>query len=98
MKKLIYISFIFAFVLAFVSCEKEIISPNGIENGVRGGDITNDRDTEDPYFTRGGEDGDLGDNITDPDEDEDFDEDGDEDDGVTDPDEDEDFDDKDGGK
>ena len=83
MKKLIYISFVFAFLLAFTSCEKEVIEPNGDQVFV--GDSG----------TRGAGDEDKDGGITDPDEDEDFDEDGDE--GIVDPDEDEDFDeDKDG--
>jgi hypothetical protein len=92
MKKLIYISFIFAFVLAFASCEKEVIAPFSVEEG--------DRSSSDGPMYRGGEDGgDLSDGdhtkdpITDPDEDEDFD-----DDNIVDPDEDEDFDEEEGGK
>ena len=85
MKKLIYISFIFAFVLAFASCEKELIEPMTIED-----DVSSDRNNFDDPGTRGGEDGGKDDVIVDPDEDEDFDE--DEDDVIVDPDEDEDFD------
>jgi hypothetical protein len=81
MKKLIYIAFIFAFMVAFTSCEKEVLFP--LDNG---GDA---EATWDEGGTRGGElGGSLG-GVTDPDEDEDFDE---EDDTVVDPDEDEDFD------
>ena len=85
MKKLIYISFVFAFIIAFTSCEKEVITPfdtNECEECVW-----------DEGGTRGGEPGNhTGGGITDPDEDEDFDE---EEDTVVDPDEDEDFDEED---
>lgn len=84
MKKLIYISFIFAFVLALNSCEKEVVEPFNTEAD----------DFLEPSGTRGGEDGDKDDSVTDPDEDEDF----DADDNIVDPDEDEDFDEEDDGK
>mgnify|MGYP007077386153 CR=1 FL=1 len=90
MKKLIYISFIFAFILAFTSCEKEVISPNF--------DISSD--ASENSQTRGGDDEVVpgGDTVTDPDEDDDFDGDEDKNGGITDPDEDEDFDEDEGGK
>lgn len=94
MKKLIYISFIFAFVLVFASCEKEVIEP------FMNADVTTRvvDGSEDPgiYSTggnRGGED-DHTTTVTDPDEDEDF----DGDDNIVDPDEDEDFDEDEDGK
>jgi hypothetical protein len=99
MKKLIYISFVFAFLLAFASCEKEEIMPFGDtdEYNTRGGDdiIIDARDVNGESGDRGGDD-DKGDDdlITDPDEDEDF----DEDENIVDPDEDEDFEEGEGGK
>ena len=66
MKKLIYISFVFAFIIAFTSCEKEVIFP-----------VNNMEDSEavwDEGGTRGGEPGGHLGGVTDPDEDEDFDE------------------------
>ena len=80
MKKLLYISFIFAFVLAFTSCEKEVIQPG----------MDNDTEFLTPSGQRGGEGG-IMESVTDPDEDEDFDDD-DENEEIVDPDEDEDFD------
>jgi hypothetical protein len=96
MKKVVYISFFFAFILAFASCKKEVIQPNSSDSGenapyqVRSGGENGDVDVP-PYQVRGGEGGELsggGDGVVDPDEDEDF----DTDDTVVDPDEDEDFD------
>ncbi|MBD3636258.1 MAG: hypothetical protein HUJ25_02860 [Crocinitomicaceae bacterium] len=98
MKRLIYISFIFAFILAFASCEKEVIKPNYMDNDGTRNEITDNGDFLDPSGTRGGEDGGKDDLITDPDEDEDFDEDEDGDDNIVDPDEDEDFEEKEKGK
>lgn len=86
MKKIVYISFVFAFILAFTSCEKEDIFPvnhSEKENGVCGNS-----------GTRGGDTGGVLTGVTDPDEDEDFDEE-DDDESVVDPDEDEDFDEED---
>lgn len=97
MKKLLYISFIFAFILAFTSCEKEVIKPCPTmdeTSDTRMSDKGNEAGTDIPYQTRGGdglEGG--GDEVVDPDEDEDFDED---DDKIVDPDEDEDFEKKEG--
>ena len=88
-------------MLAFVSCEKEVIGPfyedgNGA-NGTRSeANITNRGDGE-VGQTRGGDDIKPDeDGITDPEEDEDFDE--EEDDNIVDPDEDEDFDEEEKGK
>jgi len=86
MKKLIYISFVFAFIIAFTSCEKEVITPfynNDCEECV-----------SDAGGTRGGEPASHGNGGgTDTNEDEEFDE--EEDDTIVDPDEDEDFDEED---
>ncbi|UKN00168.1 hypothetical protein K6119_10525 [Paracrocinitomix mangrovi] len=98
MKKLIYISFVFAILLAFTSCEKEVITPNADPNtsnvdsdvfstgGIRGGS------SDDPSGDENG-----GGGVVDPDEDEDFNK-GDKGGkgGVVDPDEDEDFNEEDG--
>lgn len=76
----------FAFLMAFVSCEKEVIEP-----------FNQDEEMLESSGTRGGDDPGKTISITDPDEDEDFDEDeGDE--TIVDPDEDEDFDEDDDGK
>jgi hypothetical protein len=82
MKKLVYILSIFAILFVFGSCEKEVITPF-------------DHD-QDEYIcneggTRGGDGRPTSGGVTDPDEDEDFDEE-EEDGGIVDPDEDEDFD------
>ncbi|MCB9223879.1 MAG: hypothetical protein R2780_10370 [Crocinitomicaceae bacterium] len=106
MKKLIYISFVFAVILAFTSCKKEVIKPCSSmdETGyVRCGNGGNGSDI--PYMVRGGEENlsQEGGGIVDPNEDPDFDGDDDivdpnedpdfdEDDQIVDPDEDEDFD------
>ena len=110
MKKLIYISFVFAVLLALASCEKEVITPEQFDSSVNS--FTDGRDNNDhTIHNRGGEGnvgegggGDLntGGGITDPDEDEDFDNDGnkggDNGEGITDPDEDDDFQEKEKGK
>jgi hypothetical protein len=82
MKKLVYILSIFAILFVFGSCEKEVIAP-----------INQDQDeyVENLNGNRGGEFVDGDDSVTDPDEDEDFDEE-EEDENIVDPDEDEDFD------
>jgi len=101
MKKLVYISFIFAFVLAFASCEKEVITPVLDEDGesttrVQGDDWNNNVDG--PQFRGGdGDDGSTGNNGGDGGDDVDVDNGDDDvddknDDGIVDPDEDEDFD------
>ena len=82
MKKLLYISMLFAFVLAFQSCEKEVVQKV---------------DSDDPFVydesqnrgnRGGGEEGKvITGGITDPDEDPDYDSDT-----IVDPDEDEDYD------
>lgn len=89
MKKLLYISFIFAFILAFTSCEKEVITPNSDPTEVDHSSPTRGDDDDEIIITGG---------VTDPDEDEDFDDDGEKNGGITDPDEDEDFDEDEGGK
>ena len=98
MKKLVYISFIFAFVLAFASCEKEVISPVFNEDGDSSTRVQGDYDynnNEDGPQYRGGEGGDghTGNNSGGNPDDGDIDDiDVDEDDNIVDPDEDEDFD------
>ena len=90
MKKLIAISSVFVLLLAFSACEKQTVKPGdpandpfslytGGENNTRGHE--NDGD---PNLNSGG-----GPSITDPDEDEDYDN---KDGGIVDPDEDEDYD------
>ena len=90
MKKLINISLLFVFTLVFIACEKEMIKPVCEEgNHIDSFESNDDNDS----FTRAfGRDIVIVDNdgVTDPDEEEDF----DEDDSVTDPDEEEDFDEK----
>jgi len=88
MKKLIKISLLFVLSLVFLACEKEMIKPVSEENNQTNSFELSD---ENNSFTR-----DMisdiviidDDSVTDPDEEEDF----DEDDKVTDPDEEEDFD------
>jgi|GEM_PF-1626480 len=88
MKKLINISLLFVLSLVFLACEKEMIKPVSEENNqINSFELSDENDS----FTRGGSrDANLidDDSVTDPDEEEDF----DEDDKVTDPDEEEDFD------
>jgi hypothetical protein len=108
MKKLIYISFIFVFILAFSSCKKEEIKPCiPMDADTRSNDDSFEGD-DGTYAVRGGDDV-LDGDIVDPDEDEDFDEededideedeelDLDKEDDVVDPDEEEDFDKNEGG-
>ena len=110
MKKLIYISFVFAVILAFTSCKKEDIKPYSSADGmsnVRSNDSGINYDSSNPYMTRGGDDltnpsgGDddnngnnSGGGIVDPNEDPDFNNDGG---GIVDPNEDPDFDNNGGG-
>jgi len=88
MKKLINISLLFLLSLVFLACEKEMIKPVSEKNSqINSFEFSDENDS----FTRdASRDGNLidDDNVTDPDEEEDF----DEDDKVTDPDEEEDFD------
>lgn len=102
MKKIIKISLLFLFALMFTACEKEVIKPvNDEVQQLNSSELSDENDS----FTRSRilsvvsdddrvtdpdeeEDFDEDDNVTDPDEEEDF----DEDDNVTDPDEEEDFD------
>ncbi len=91
MKKIINISLLFVFTLVFFACEKEIIKPVGEEdNQINLFELSDENDS----FTRGLSRStvlidDSG--VTDPNEEEDF----DEDDKVTDPDDEEDFDEED---
>lgn len=88
MKKLIHISLVVAFILAFVSCEKEVFLPIDHMNN----ECTDGGDFDDETQTRGDDDIiiilDEDGNVVDPDEDdEDL---GDDNDNVVDPDEDDD--------
>ncbi len=87
MKKLVYISMIFAFFLAIQSCEKSQVQKVDMDDPF----ALADEDYN--YNMRGGGDDDLLDDptITDPDDDDDLDD--EDDDIITDPDDDEDMDD-----
>lgn len=94
MKKLLYILSVALFLVAFASCQKEDIRPLNHDD---------EANVEETVFNEGGtrghdNGGDINgtNGITDPDEDEDFDE--DERENIVDPDEDEDFDEDEDGK
>ena len=92
MKKLVYISMVFAFIFAIQSCEKTEVEV------IDGADDPFAYSVDDNTKNRGGGDGTDPINITDPDDDEDLDDGDDLDDGredlITDPDDDEDLDDE----
>ena len=93
MKTLINISLVLIFTMSFFSCEKERIMPVNQEDRINGCfDHEDDTNTINKSFSDDSNTGlDDGDQITDPDEEEDFDD--NDKDLVTDPDEEEDFDD-----